>query len=339
MDESGKLSIARWTEKHKVPPLLAIAAQQLVLMADQAHALLESLRIGGLDQHLPYRPPVNEWLRLYRQHRRIRRVLVDYAPNVLEFRSGEEVESVLDWVNALGRDVAGARDAFEGWLRSLPKDRQRRLVYRAVKRARRWYRNHLRDMKAYVRGDDEDDEDPSAFWDLLRDVPEIHFFGRVTLPCFAAYEVGPLDLLRRARGGEASAIEDLLRLDDMTFQDPKVAAWVHGRGGSVSRSRAGMAGRWMEAGLAKPLSRKALKCSLAGLISRFSGVLGKRLTAKQILDLFDAAARDLEGTSDRWSVDADLQGTSPEAFQKAIQRHRQLWQIEPALRVDRKRSV
>ena len=339
MEESGKLSIARWAEKHKISVLVALTAQRLVLMADQAFAVLEGFRAGELEKHLPCRPPFREWLRLYRQHRQIRLTLADHGPTVLGFRSGEEVESGMNLANALARNVSGLREEFEAWWRKLSMEKQQRLAFRAVKRGRRWYRKHLREMKAYVRGDEEDGDDASTFWNTLTDVPELHFFSRVTLPCFAAYEVGPLDLLRRARGGDVGAIEDLLRLDDMAIHDPKVAAWVHGGGGSVSRARIGMAARWMEAGLAKPISGKTLKCSLAGLISRLSEVLGRRLSAKQILGLFDAAARDLEGTPGKWSVDSDLQGTSPDTFRKAIQRHRKLWQIEPVLGVDKKRSV
>ena len=47
MDEYEKLSIARWATKHKVSMALAIPAQQLVVMADGAYAMLEGLRTGN----------------------------------------------------------------------------------------------------------------------------------------------------------------------------------------------------------------------------------------------------------------------------------------------------
>jgi hypothetical protein len=70
----------------------------------------------------------------------------------------------------------------------------------------------------------------------------------------------------------------------------------------------------------KSISAKRIKCSLAGLISAISELVGSKLTEPEIRRLFDA----YQVRAGKGEIDCDLPD-SPEAFAKAIQRGKKFW--------------
>lgn len=334
MNQGSRLSLDRWTEKYHVSIAVAIQAHQAAMIADQAYGIMEALRAGWIDDRLPARPGMGIWLALYRDHRRVCRALGDNLPN--PFGSGRRLEERGDLLRMVLRQMERRPELVgESWS-AMTKQQRQRLVSRGQRVAQRLYRRHLRELEVALSGEDEESEEDLG--ELIGQVPEIHFFFRVVLPCFLSYESGPIELLRQARSGDPGAMEKLLRLDPEALHDPRIGAWVHEAEGSVRGGRLDMVAHWMEEGLSGPFSRRALKCSLGGLIARFSETVGRRLTARQIRDLFDALARDraaAEGES--VLIDADLADLSLEGFQKAIQRHRRLWRLIPQRGVDKSR--
>jgi hypothetical protein len=118
----------------------------------------------------------------------------------------------------------------------------------------------------------------------------------------------------------------LLRVDKVALFESRIA-----RAYALASSERGYRfERFTRALEGKPLRRLTLqnvKVSLAALVSVMSMVSKRKLTAREIRDLFDAFAR--EGGIGH--IDPDL--PSPEAFEKGIQRERAFWR--PMFKADK----
>lgn len=159
---------------------------------------------------------------------------------------------------------------------------------------------------------------------------ELSFVFLVFTPCFMLYKMSPGRLYHKARLGDVSAIDKLLRLDPLMLHDPAI-------GQQIQKIR--LFGRQttyqnlIEAPL-KPIKSKItnskIKASMATLISMMADIIKQPLTSTEIRKLFDAVAQD----ADKRDIDTSLPD-SPEAFSKSIQRKRSSW--KPLLPLDSKK--
>lgn len=122
------------------------------------------------------------------------------------------------------------------------------------------------------------------------------------------------------------------------IHEPHIAAWLHQAPGPNRQDRLDSVLRWTKEGLGNRLTRQGVKYSLGGfivLLSEAAPYLDLQLksiryiplTAGQILKLYDAVERDR--SNGKSLFDPDFADVSPEAFQKAIQRHKKFWPMVP----------
>jgi hypothetical protein len=142
--------------------------------------------------------------------------------------------------------------------------------------------------------------------------------------------------MRRARQGDDTAIESLIRLDGNAIDDPKIRSWRRDGTGSVREGRQRLVGQSLEEGITGKWNKKRFKQMVGGLISFYAEGLAVRynstwtetekykLTAPQIEELFHAVARD-RGIATSAGKDPDIAGCSDEAWAKGIARYRKIW--------------
>jgi hypothetical protein len=146
------------------------------------------------------------------------------------------------------------------------------------------------------------------------------FYLRVWVPCWFLYKDFPTRMLRRARLGDISAMEKLLRLDTRVLDDRKIREYFHQAKEKGKRWTVGRLTDALRKGPKGTITVKRVKYSIAGAISSISILLGHKLTEPEIRKLFHAVAHDMR----KGNIDTDLPRSS-EAFAKAIQREHGFW--------------
>lgn len=243
-------AVSQWMEGK--PSNIASYAVVLAVASEDVSDALISFRKKSAT-FIP-QPPLDKWLPLYRQHRKL--------------------------ISILAEAFAPLASAPQGNVSKLGKETLSQL------------------QKAYAQ-------------------PEMLFFFKVWGPCWLHYKTSPTKLYRQARLGRVRALNKLLRLDNSVLFDPKLAGMFHQI--KAKRSRAEYEDLLMS--FNNPVNQEIephkIKVIIAGLISEFSIKNGKRLSAPQIKELFDAIAKD----KGRGETDTDL-SVSPNAFAQEIRRER-----------------
>ena len=151
--------------------------------------------------------------------------------------------------------------------------------------------------------------------------PEFLFLMKVDFPCLFLYHESPGRIFRKARLGDPDSLDKLLRLDKTIIQHPRISKWFSHYSSKEDKR---LIGNLSEA-IPKPprpkISLNKEKYRIAGFISYFTELLGKRLNAPEIQSLFNAVAIDYGIDV---LIDSDLPD-SPEAFEKAVRRERNIW--------------
>lgn len=274
-------------------------------------------KMGGYD----CLPPVDEWLKFYRNHRRIHR-------------------GVSDSFRQINDDVAKAIDFYEQYLsavrllRHITKDELQEMKEELTTAERNRGKKRFQEIQEIIinncnmdnvetkKGTEEDERELLS---ALLNKPEVIFFVRVWAPCLYLYGDYSTNFLRKARQGDEDALEKLLRLDKSVIGDKKIIELFHQ--GKVAKKQA-IHNLFIKSLNKKPrvnLTRRKFKYELVGLISAMSISLGQRLTTQDIKGLFDAISKD-EGKS----KDADFQDQNgTEALTKAVNRARLKWKTIP----------
>ena len=156
------------------------------------------------------------------------------------------------------------------------------------------------------------------------------FFYKVITPCWFLYGEHPTKLIKRARSRDFDALLKLVRIDRSVVHDPFISEYIHQLSHQKNKTKIGALDKAISNGINSKLTIKKVKMSIAGLISKFSELLGHRLLEPEIRDLFDAIACDYDH---ELTMDTDIPDSS-EAFTKAIQRERAFW--EAMFRLDKK---
>lgn len=159
---------------------------------------------------------------------------------------------------------------------------------------------------------------------LIKDTFLCHdflFIMKIVLPAWLLYGKNYVAVYRQATQGNLQALEELLRLDKIQIQNPRINKWIYLHACNRNNLKLKTILDAIAGPPRKKISLQRVKYLLAGLISVSSELFGQRLTAPEIQSLFDAVAVDYGVDPLR---DPDLP-ESPEAFSKAIQRERDFW--------------
>lgn len=294
---------------------LAVLAYSVASAADDVYGLLEmgrkeKMRCVGGDI-----PVGEEWLGLYRDHRVVRRGMNEVLmPMIMGYSdAGEDYNALQDELGSWRRITA--EEFISDW-EALEPEEQKEVV--------EWGQDLALALKEDAlelpEGEPERPEDLEA-GDIF--VPEVQFAIWVWLPCWYETKRAPVQVLRDARQGDMDALETLLRIDKAVVGDSRISAQLH----RAEMSNPAQFQRLADAFRGKPnekLTKRKVKYSLAGIISRVSEGLQQRLNSREIRNLFDAIARDEKGQN----IDPDLPA-SLSTFSRAIRRERDVWHFLP----------
>jgi len=307
-------------DKH---PLIRLMARWLVAEVEKVAEVLKYVREGKLAAAFPNPPNGAEWVKLYRNHRRVQEVMEGFLPEdkESEARLGRrlgELEKAIEKLKSMQ-----PRD-WDAWWKGLGRAGRARILVstRAITRALEEF-----DFNR-IEVDEEDFEKG-----VVR--PEVVFMVLVWMPCWMLYGEFPTHLMRRARQGDPDALEDLLRLDRWALRDEKVwAEWqrtaLKPKGGEFKRLM-----RALRQGSRKHLTDWDVRVLFAALLGKISDLLAlatkgwgprlraKRLTPLQLRGLFDAVAKDAGKM-----VDEEI-GDNLDRFRKAVERHKEFWKFLP----------
>lgn len=304
--------------------LLAIASLVIAGSVEYCLELLEMFKVGKRIEGETKLPSIQEWLSLYRNHRRVYYGVTD------EFRSlNDTTAKALDiyelMMGGFNQIKGMTPEEINREIQKLTQEKQQEIINTAIT-----YTGVIQEFIAInVIGNDskkenEPDNDTKKRVRAIQAKPEMIYFLRVFLPCWLFYGDYPVNILRKARHGDEDAIEKLYRLDDSIIHDPKIMEIHHQA--KVSKKQS-MRYCFKTATGKTPkmkLDLKKIKYNLAGLISIISIVMGQKLTAKEIDDLFNVIARD-KG-DEAYDPDHII---NDESFEKAIQRAKTFWQTIP----------
>ncbi len=266
-------------------------------------------------------PPADEWLKFYRNHRRIYRGVSDSFRQI-----NDDVAKAIDFYEQYRSAVSLSRHITKDELQEMKEE----LTTAERKRGEAQFQEiqeiiinnfNMNNIETKKGTEEEERERLSA----LLNKPEVIFFARVWVPCLYLYGNYSTSLLRKARQGDDDALEKLLRLDKTVIADKKIIELFHQ--GKVAKKQA-IHNLFIKSLNKKPkvnLTRRKFKYELAGLISAMSISLGQRLTTPEIKELFDATSKDAGKGRD---IDFEDKNT-PQALTKAVNRARQKWKTIP----------
>jgi hypothetical protein len=333
------LEIERWAFDNNINLGMAQLAQEAVVLAKPLYDLSIELQSGRLKAKFPEEPPQDKWLRFYRRHRVLWRTLGNKV-------TGWNFGSQLVEDHAALRIVIREREQIKKEIARADRKKLRKEIEKQFKAYWRAYQSRVREWRDELASNES--ELRSDLQSQLRKTPELQFALGVIIPCVVRFRTTPVHLMRRARKGNASAIENLIRLDENTSDDPRIKAWLRSGKGDVRAGRREMKGQWIQEGLAGKISRTRMKQIVAGLISYCAESLAIRLnenwtqakkyklTAPKIKELFDAVARDRGIAEPLSGKDRDIADCSLQAWAKAVERYRKMWRDGMSLVSDKR---
>lgn len=311
------------------PATFVACVAQVASGADVLYDLMKLYQPGQrLPAKMPDPPPIDEWLRLYRDHDRV----IDWAGHLFQIDEifGMSASKLLDWFRLF---LKMNQEQKVEVLKALPQDQLRLLAGMLSNATNPPDVSYFATMEARERAEDEADANRT---DDLMVLPEAQFFYRVWLPCWVLYRVYPPTMFHRARSGrtdndDSDALEDLLRLDKSVLGDPLIAERWHK---ACKNKSPALFKRLSRAAAGQPrgkMTRKKMRERLAALISQMAIAFDVEMNEGDIRELFENAAKARTG-----ETDLHLPRGS-EALSKAIQRHR-TWPSLPTGRPDKNRA-
>lgn len=339
-----KLKICKWSQQ----PGLALSIFSLEIIQSIAvgtmavHGVLEKLRTGELDEKLPGRPPLQDWLKFYDDHRRVSVEVMKIFPEVMG--EGQDGQNSIDAWRKESVAIKNDPEKFKRRLKRMGKLKLLRGIGAGVQFARFGHKKHLGELRLELMGKEK--KDKRDLLKLLTDRPEFLWYLRVGLPCVVLYKTFPITLLRKAIRAEkakrstavqAYAIERLVRLDPLMMNHPAIERWWNSAHGPVRLARFKQLATWASEGLnCGKFSACLVKEAMGGLILEIAERFGKhftwpnmkvydpQITAEQVRELFYAVTKDRSGSS-MGVVDEDLEDLQRGSWRRAITTHKKMW--------------
>jgi hypothetical protein len=312
------LEVEKWAQGKSF--VLQFVATQVVSATQDIHLAFLNIKqrqIMHVQFPLPHLP---SWFALYKNHHLqdnfIRDLVGDFGPFSQEaLQLGDDLPEITKGINELGA---------ENIKNEISKMSQAEFC-ELVKSSKEFLDGILKDsfddLSNEIKGLPPSDVEQDLFEEVLKENELVaSFYFLISVPCWILYKQHPVDLYRRARLGKYEALEKLLRLDSLMLHDPYIGKQMqrlrlNGKRNSFQNL--------LEATLKKPrhkITRQKMKYVFAGFISSISNHINQPLTAAQIKELFDAAAKDFHNQLE----DNDIPAFSP-SFKKALQRERPYW--------------
>lgn len=298
------LEIDKWAKDK--PPVIAIFCQHVACFAEDLHEILSYAinqeRIPGFPEPVP-----KEWLRLYRNHRRL-----------------EQHLSKLQHFGEFPKFLVDCYETLQSRKRWYPHQKQQVATLGSEQQAevdaalQKVYRLSLAEIASELNTVPPPNDWKDAVKALLVN-QEFLFLFKVVLPCLICYRTTPFQLIRQARLGNPKALEQLIRLDILVLADPRIILQTHRLLHSNKYKYESVIVRAMMDAPKFSSSPRSVKYLLAGAISLFSEAVGCRLKAPRIRDLFDSFTKDKSG--DKYAIDPDLPDI-PETFSREIRTER-----------------
>lgn len=342
MSSVFKLQIHKWSEGPKLSLFSLEIIQSIAIGAEAVHGVIEKLRSGEIDDRLPGRPDLDEWLKFYDDHRRVSVEVMRIFPEIMG--RGQDGQDKLD---AWRKEAVTIKNDPEKFKRKLKRAGRASLLHAigtGFQMACFSYKKHLEEARLELKGKQKPDK--RDLGKILKNRHEFHWYMRVGLPCVIVYRTFPITLLRKAiRGGkkrrpspaQASAIERLVRLDPLMMHHPAIVKWWNEAHGAVRQARFKQLTAWAAEGLdTGKFSARQIKESLGGLILEMAATFGRymtlqepklhdpELTAEQVRQLFYAVAQDKAGFA-MGVVDEDLEDLERGSWRRAIHEHKKIW--------------
>ena len=294
------------------PGLFVSLAVRIASSPDYVRELIGYMVYGDSSpKSLPPRPPMREWIAMYRHHRAVQNGFgVGFG-----FPADMTASGFLDDIRSLSHmsqeEVAAevaelSHDEMQDLIRPFigipfpPDDTTLRAM--------------LNELDAEAEPDGPEDE---LQVDELIACPAGQFYFRVWWPCWILYREYPPRLMRAARLGDLDALDRLLRLDKYAVHDPGIARVL---GDVMDVGSANARKQVVNALSGRPrvkLTDSGVRAGLAGLISQLAFLFHSKVTAPEIQALFDAVERVRGGSLTDRKIAA-----AGESWSKAVQRGR-----------------
>lgn len=337
------LHLHRWVKRNPCSFSLAVAVQELAVLAKGAFEVMCRFRSGELEEKLPSIHSVPGWLALYNEPGRITAVVAQHVADIEDGR--ELVQDMRYCRRTFGNPKRGPKLIKEA-IQNIPEHKIREFLRVNGRCAQRNYHAHLGNLAAELEGDAS--ESYEWFGKAIETHPEMLFYLRVVLPCLLLYQKHPILLLRQARRSsgvvQSQAIEDLVRLDPYIHNHPDIQAWEYQSPGPIRADRQRLLAKWRLEGLntGKFTWTRWLEV-MGGLVQAVSQVLGwyygeqggrffqgrANFEAERIRELFQAAHQDRAGRR-RPDVDEQLASLQTASWRRMLAKYRRLWM--PVLR-------
>ncbi len=294
--------IEKWAKEK--PLNVVTIAHQCVSSAETLYEILNFSKLSNLPEFFPNYPSISEWLTLYRSHKKNQAILFSHIQHVNDF--GKTLYQISKNLNS----------------RTLEKNPERQKPFTKKQKneaIEHFYKISLTDIVTENLDDQNLHESTEA--KKIRSSPVLLFDLKVLLPSLLLYREHPTMLYRKARLGDIGAIDNLLRIDKAIICDKRISKIIFNASAKVDKSTFDRLVNALHGTPVNKISMQRYKVFVSGFLSVFSELLGHRLSAPEIQELFNAYAIDKQIDD---LIDPDLQD-SPEAFSKAIQRERVLW--------------
>lgn len=276
--------------------------------------LLELIRSGKAAKAVKTWAPVSEWVSLYRDPKRIKKAMRDgFGPAM-----PAEMSEVSRWIKPTSPK---AKRFAEGVLKNMPdrfKTEGKRLMEDL---ARATYQESLVEVADIVGNIERANK---VDMDALMLTPEAQFLIFVFLPGIMQYGQSPMRIYRRARRGDRVALDELLRLDKVAMYDEKIGHYVRHLGMTHDKFGTEIIAKAYQNAPDTLIDNRSIKVRHAAQIMMRADRHGYAFTYQDLLDLFDALAKDRTG--DPMAHDPDLQDDIA-AFKKAVQRAKPFWNM------------
>lgn len=303
----------KWAENKN--QFLAGVSLLIACFAEPYFKLSESVRKGKrIEGNIPL-PSLKTWLKLYRNPKRIGKVLL----SALETGSDDDAKeaNILKIFSESASQLQNNAAKIQNELKKLTQDEWTVIRENSTKMMEEFKELAINNC---VKGSDKKENENFAM-NLKK--PEFIFFIRVMAPCFSLYGTYPLELLKQAQNGNDDALEKLIRLDKSIIFEPTISEIIHKAQTLKKQERMSRIKKAFRSSPKVNIKMKAIKCHLGGLISYLSEAMKQKITAADIRRLYDALAHDMNDDA----VDHDLYKMTEETFSKNIQNAREMWQI------------
>ncbi|MEI6610463.1 MAG: hypothetical protein WCO53_12055 [Deltaproteobacteria bacterium] len=303
----------KWSEGKN--PFLAVSALNIAGFSKECFVLFESVNKGKrIEGDIPL-PRLKNWLKMYHNHKRIGRVLLN-ALGEINDDSAKEVD-FLKLLSEGSRQIKKmTSERFNKEWGKIPLHDRKKIIEEIYRKRDEYIEYCINDFAS----DTNEDERKEFLKNLIK--PEFIFFIRVFATCFILHGMYPLELLRQAQNGNNDALKKLIRLDKSIIFEPNISEIIHQAQALKKQGRMSDIKMAFRNSPKVKIKMKSIKCHLGGLISYLSEAMKQKISAADIRGLYDAIALDMHG-----DVDQDFGDMTEETFSKNIQNARKMWQI------------